>query len=36
MGGVNGVGYAATFKKWLWNIMYGVDLHEWGLTVDEE
>ncbi len=28
--------YAALFKSWLVNIMYGKEQHEWGVVVEEE
>ena len=28
--------YAAVLKKWLEDIMYGVEKHEWGVVVEEE
>ena len=28
--------YAAMLKKYLTNIMYGKENHEWGLVVDEQ
>ena len=28
--------YAAAFKFWLENIMYGREEHEWGVVVDEK
>ncbi len=32
--GESGV-YTRTIKKWLWDIMYGNESHEWGIVVDE-
>lgn len=33
--GTTGV-YTATFKRWLWDIKYGEEEHEWAPVIEEE